>query len=159
MGISTVMPDDFKNRVRVRLYELFLELGRCPSKAEVAATFGCGVADVADAFDELAAAHILVLQPGSGEVLMANPLSAVPTPFVVETKGVSDSRSWYGNCIWDALGVIAMLQSDGRVLASCGCCGESMTIQVRKGEVTSQPPGVVHFALPARRWWDDIVFN
>ena len=98
------MPGDFKNRVRVRLYELFLELGRCPSKAEVAATFGCGVADVADAFDELAAAHILVLQPGSGEVLMANPLSAVPTPFVVETKGVSDSRSWYGNCIWDAPG-------------------------------------------------------
>ncbi len=159
MGISTVMPGDFKNRVRVRLYELFLELGRCPSKAEVAATFGCGVADVADAFDELAAAHILVLQPGSGEVLMANPLSAVPTPFVVETKGVSDSRSWYGNCIWDALGVIAMLQSDGRVLASCGCCGEAMTVQVRKGEVTSQPPGVVHFALPARHWWDDIVFN
>jgi hypothetical protein len=153
------MSGDFKNRIRVRLYELFLKLGRCPSKAEVAADFGCEVANVADAFHELAAAHILVLQPGSGEVLMASPLSAVPTPFVVETEGTASSRSWYGNCIWDALGVIAMLHGDGRVLASCGCCGESMTVQVRTSEVTAQPPGVVHFALPAHRWWDDIVFN
>jgi hypothetical protein len=153
------MSGDFKNRIRVRLYELFLKLGRCPSKAEVAADFGCDVAIVGNAFHELAAAHMLVLQPGSGEVLMASPLSAVPTPFVVETEGTSSSRSWYGNCIWDALGVIAMLHGDGRVLASCGCCGESMTVQVGTSEVTSQPPGIVHFALPARRWWDDIVFN
>ncbi|HYM75070.1 MAG TPA: organomercurial lyase [Candidatus Dormibacteraeota bacterium] len=158
-GVYTVMPDDFKNRVRVRLYELFVESGRCPSKSEVAADLGCGVRDVADAFNELAAAHMLVLQPGSREVLMANPLSAIPTPFAVETQAANGQRSWYGNCIWDALGVIAMLQCDGRVLASCGCCGESMTVSVDKGEVSSRPPGVIHFALPARRWWDDIVFN
>jgi len=153
------MAGDFKNRVRVRLYELFLELGRCPSMAEVAQALACGVPDIAAAFQELAAAHMLVLQPGSGEVLMANPLSAVPTPFVVETQADNGLRSWYGNCIWDALGVIAMLRVDGRVLASCGCCGESMTVRVRSGEVVSEPAGVVHFAIPAKRWWDDIVFN
>ncbi len=90
---------------------------------------------------------------------MANPLSAVPTPFVVETQADTGPRSWYGNCIWDALGVIAMLQHDGRVLTSCGCCGESMAVTVRNSQVESKPPGVVHFAIPARRWWDDIVFN
>jgi len=153
------MVADFNNRVRMRLYELFVELGRCPSKAEVAADLGCGVGEVAKAFNELASAHMLVLQPGSGEVLMANPLSAVPTPFLVQTEAAGSPRSWYGNCIWDALGVIAMLQGDGRVLASCGCCGESMSVRVRRGEVACEPPGVVHFALPARQWWDDIVFN
>jgi hypothetical protein len=153
------MPDDFANRVRLRLYELFLTMGRCPTIAEVAAALPCGVSDVATAFQELAAVHMLVLQPGSGEVLMANPLSAVPTPFVVETRADTGSRSWYGNCIWDALGVIAMLQSDGRVLTSCGCCGESMTVSVRRGAVETKPPGIVHFAIPAKRWWDDIVFN
>jgi hypothetical protein len=153
------MPDDFKNRVRVRLYQMFLELGRCPSSSEVAGTLQCGVSDVAAAFRELAAAHMLVLQAGNGEVLMANPLSAVPTPFVVETPAGGESKSWYGNCIWDALGVIAMLQRDGRVLTSCGCCGDSMTVMVRKGEVEAKPPGIIHFAIPARRWWDDIVFN
>jgi len=160
MWIATrVMPDDFKNRVRLRLYRMFLDLGRCPSSAEVAASLQCGVSDVATAFQEFAAAHMLVLQPGSGEVLMANPLSAVPTPFVVETQSDTGSKSWYGNCIWDALGVIAMLQRDGRVLTSCGCCGESMTVSVHKGDVEAKPPGVVHFAIPAKRWWDDIVFN
>jgi len=153
------MPDDFKTRVRVRLYELFLERGRCPSVAEVAGALRCGVSDVAEAFQELAAAHMLVLQPGSGEVLMANPLSAVPTPFVVEIPSDSRTQSWYGNCIWDALGVISMLGRDGRVLTSCGCCGESMTVTVRNGAVESHPPGIVHFAIPAKHWWDDIVFN
>jgi hypothetical protein len=153
------MVDDFNNRVRVRLYELFVESGRCPSKAEIAADLGCGVSDIAKALEELAAAHMLVLQPGSGEVLMANPLSAVPTPFVVETVSDKGSRSWYGNCIWDALGVIGMLHGDGRVLASCGCCGESMTVTVHRSEVACEPPGLVHFTLPAKKWWDDIVFN
>jgi DNA-binding transcriptional MocR family regulator len=153
------MAEDFKNQVRVRLYQMFLKLGRCPSSAEVAAALGCGVSDVATAFQELASAHMLVLQPGSREVLMANPLSAVPTPFAVETESEAGPRSWYGNCIWDGLGVIAMLQRDGRVLTSCGCCGESMIVSVREGEAEAKPPGIVHFAIPARRWWDDIVFN
>jgi hypothetical protein len=154
-----IMPYDFKNRVRVRLYQLFVESGRCPSIAEVAGALRCSVSDVSAAFQDLAAAHMLVLQAGSGEVLMANPLSAVPTPFVVETQADTGFRSWYGNCIWDALGVIAMLQNDGRVLTSCGCCGESMSVSVCKGEVETKPPGIVHFAIPAKHWWDDIVFN
>ena len=153
------MSADFNNRVRIRLYEMFVESGRCPYKSEVAADFGLKLEEVEQVFSELAAAHMLVLQPESGEVLMANPLSAVPTPFVVETESGAGTRNWYGNCIWDALGVIAMLHGDGRVLASCGCCGESMTVSVRAGEAACEPAGLVHFALPARQWWNDIVFN
>ena len=152
------MPDDFKNRVRVRLYQLFVEFGQCPTIAELAGDLQCDAASVATAFKELAALHVLVLQ-GSGEVLMASPLSAVPTPFVVETQAETKSRSWYGNCIWDALGVISMMQCDGRVLTSCGCCGESMIVSVDKDTVEAKPAGIVHFAIPARLWWDDIVFN
>ncbi|MCU1304633.1 MAG: hypothetical protein JWQ87_4917 [Candidatus Sulfotelmatobacter sp.] len=156
------MPDHFNNRVRVRLYQLFVEFGRCPTVAEVAGDLDCGVSEVTEAFKQLAAAHVLVLQPGSGEILMANPLSAVPTPFVVEAEKAeteTNSRTFYGNCIWDALGVISMLQRDGRVLTSCGCCGESITLTVHDGAVESNPAGIVHFAIPARHWWDDIVFN
>lgn len=153
------MPAEFNNRVRVRLYEMFVESGRCPSKAELADNLKSSVDDVTSAFNELAAAHMLVLQSGSDEVLMANPLSAVPTPFVVETGDGAGKKNWYGNCIWDALGVISMLGGDGRVLASCGCCGESMIISVHRAEAACDPLGIVHFALPARQWWDDIVFN
>ena len=154
-----VMSADFTARVRIRLYELFVKWGKCPSKADLAGDLGCSASDIAIAFNEMATAHMLVLQQGSGEILMANPLSAVPTPFLVETLSAGRTQRWYGNCIWDALGVIAMLQGDGRVLASCGCCGESMTVSVRQGKAACDPRGIVHFALPARHWWDDIVFN
>ena len=151
--------DDFKISVRVKLYQMFVAYGRCPTKEELATALDCSVPDVAAAYRELAAAHVLVLQPGSGEVLMASPLSVVPTPFIVETHDRAGARSWYGNCIWDGLGVIAMLRTDGRVVTSCACCGEGMTVSVRNGAVVSEPAGIVHFAIPARHWWDDIVFN
>ncbi len=152
------MPDDFHNSVRVRLYQLFVAQGRCPTIAELASDLGRAPAEVSMAIRDLAAGHVLVLQPASGEVLMAAPLSAVPTPFLVETAP-SPSQSFYGNCIWDALGVLAMPRRDGTVQTSCGCCGEGMHITVAGGRVAAQPEGVCHFALPARRWWDDIVFN
>jgi hypothetical protein len=96
--------------------------------------------------------HMLVLQP-TGEILMAPPFSAVPTPFITEVEG----RRWFGNCIWDGLGIIAALHIDGRVLTSCASSGEKLELNVSGGVLTGE--GVVHFALPARRWWDDIVFN
>src|SRR5258708_6765792 len=145
------MPDDFKNRVRVRLYQLFVECGQCPTIAELAGDLQCDAASVAAAFKELAAAHVLVLQADSGEVLMASPLSAVPTPFVVETQAEIKSRSWYGNCIWDALGVVSMMKCDGRVLTSCGCCGESMIVSVGKDAVEAKPAGICDFSSPTRR--------
>ena len=150
---------DFALKVRSEIYRHFVESGACPARSDVARSLGRPLAEIAEAYAKLAEAHMLVLQPGTGEALMANPLSAVPTPFVVETRHASGVRSWYGNCIWDALGIISMLHTEGHVLTSCGCCGERMSVSVTAGRAVAQPPGIVHFALPARRWWDDIVFN
>jgi hypothetical protein len=154
------MPEvEFQSRVRLEVYRQFLERGSCPGKSAIARSLGAQLEDVAEAFSELAREHMLVLQPESGEVLMANPLSAVPTPFLVETQHPAGTRNWYGNCIWDALGIISMLQTNGRVLTSCGCCGENMSVEVKDKRPFLQPAGSVHFAIPACRWWDDIVFN
>ena len=149
---------EFNSQVRLEIYRQFIDKGSCPSKKDVANALDASLEGVARAYSELADAHMLVLQPGSGEVLMANPLSATPTPFLVETHA-GQMRSWYGNCIWDALGVISMLATDGLVLTSCGCCGEKMVVEVKNKQPVSLPEGIVHFALPARRWWEDIVFN
>lgn len=85
---------------------------------------------------------------------MANPIPAVPTPFLVR----AGDRSWYGNCIWDAMGISAMLQQDAVIETSCGCCGTAMQVTVVNGSL-GEAPGIAHFAVPAARWWDDIVFN
>jgi hypothetical protein len=85
---------------------------------------------------------------------MADPFSAVPTPFVVTIS----SRVWFGNCIWDAMGIAAMIGADAELEASCGCCGTSMKLAI-PGECRQGDERVAHFAIPAAHWWDDIVFR
>jgi len=144
------MLDD--SSLRAHIYKTIVDTGVAPSVASLAADFEVGQGDVRAALTRMHDAHMLVLQP-SGEILMANPFSAVPTPFVTEVDG----RRWFGNCIWDALGILATLHSDGRVLTSCGCCGDSLSLELHGAALIGD--GIIHFALAARRWWDDIVFN
>jgi hypothetical protein len=147
---TAAMLDD--STLRLHLYDEIVRTSEAPSVAALASHFGSDVKDVGTTLRRMSDAHVLVLQP-SGEVLMANPFSAVPTPFVTE----AGNRRWFGNCIWDALGILAALHADGHVLTSCAGCGDAMTLEVSDGVVSGD--GIIHFALPARRWWDDIVFN
>jgi hypothetical protein len=140
--------------VRRYVYETLLTEGLMPSLSDVAVGISVEPNSVREAFGRLDAAHVLVLQE-SGEILMANPFSAVPTPYVVEA---GEKRYW-GNCIWDAMGILAMLRSDGRVLTSCPDCNEAMTVEVRDGALVDEGVGVMHFAVPARHWWDNIRFT
>lgn len=135
------------DRVRAAVYEITMRTGRPPTIAEL------GLPDAAESLKRLAAARILVLQRESGEILMAAPFSAVPTPFRVVAGGISS----FANCVWDALGIPAMLHSDAVITTSCGDCGAAMQVHVANGDVSGE--GLLHFAVPARQWWDDIVFT
>jgi hypothetical protein len=97
---------------------------------------------------------VLVFAPGTRNIWMANPLSAFPTPFRVETP----RGEYWGSCIWDAFGVVAMLGGDGSVLTGCADCGEAMELRVAGGSL-EPADGVAHFAVPARRWWDNIGYT
>jgi len=143
----------FDAAVRAHVYDMTMRTGAPPASADVAKALSTTRDAVLASFDRLAVAHVLVLQPGAGEILMANPFSAVPTPFRVETGKISA----YGNCIWDALGIPAMLRSDATIITSCGDCGASAEIVV-SGD-TARGVGILHFAIPARQWWNDIVFT
>lgn len=140
--------------VRYHVYDYVMSEGLPPSVAETSSALARPPDEVSASFQRLADGHILVLQKGSGEILMANPFSAVPTPFLVEVRG----QSYYGNCIWDAMGIPAMLRQDAVIEASCGCCSTAMSLKVTKGSL-EEARGIAHFAIPAARWWDDIVFN
>ena len=140
--------------VRRVVYDHTMREGHIPLVVEVASTLGAALPDVQSSFARLSDAHVLVLQE-SGEVLMANPFSAIPTLFVVEAAG----RQYWGNCIWDSLGILAMLGQDGRVVTSCADCSESLMVEVRGGQLITGNVGVIHYAVPAARWWDNIRYT
>lgn len=135
-------------------YGLFVEFGRAPTRNEVAARAGLAEAEVAAAWRELHDQHALVLDPGTAEIRMANPFSAVPTPFRVQAGG----RSWYANCAWDAFGICAALHSDGHIATACPDCGEPLDIAVHD-EAPGDTSLLFHCLVPAARWWDNIVFT
>ena len=142
------------HRVRLHLYERFVADGRPPAAAETAAALGLAEEEAEHAYRRLEEAHVIVLAPGTTDVRMANPLSAVPTPFSVATE----RGSFYGNCIWDGLGTVAMLGRSGRVETWCPDCREPLAFTVRDGEL-EPVDAVVHYAVPAARWWEDIAFS
>ena len=146
--------------VRLAIMDGFLA-GTVPTVTSVASAVETNDENVAAAFDRLAASRAIVLSPGTRDILMAAPFAGVPTPFQVR---VAD-RSYYANCIWDSLGISAALAGQGRspaaaIATRCPDCGDSLRVEVRDARVILYPPdAVVHFAVPASRWWADIVFT
>lgn len=147
-------PARLDTEVRCFVYGVALRRGVLPTRTEIGASLGVDPEEITGALKRLARDHVLVLQPGSGEILMAMPFSAAPTPFLVDCGGVQS----YGNCIWNALGIPAMLRRDAQIMTACGCCNAPMRLEVADG-VLQEVLGVVHFAVPARQWWDDPVFT
>lgn len=147
--------DESDLRIRNHLYSSFVQAGNACTPAETASELGLGVEDTRDAYRRLHDAHALVLERDGETVRMLNPFSAVETPHRVEANG----RSWWANCAWDALGIPAALHVDARVESTCPDCAERLELEVRGGELVRGTELLVHFAVPARHWWDDIVFT
>jgi Alkylmercury lyase len=146
--------DDRDLELRNLTYRLLVELGRAPRADEVAQAAGLARSEVAAAWRRLHDVHALVLDPGTGEIHMAAPFSAVPTPYRVEAAG----RWWFGNCAWDAFGICAVFHVDGSIETSCPDCGEPIAVEVR-GERPSDESLVFHCLVPAAHWWDDVEFT
>ena len=144
-------PEDLS--IRNATYRRFVELGRAPTMDEVAKATGEVSETVRDAWRRLHDTHGLVLD-GDGRILMANPFSAVETPFSVEAGG----RTWYANCGWDAFGIGVVLRTDSTIHTTCADCGESIELEVR-GYRPTDPDPVFHVLVPARDWWSDIGFT
>jgi hypothetical protein len=151
--VSRELSAELDRAVRVALFDLFVELERAPAPEEVAARTSVAIAAVRASYERLHEGHVIVLDPDSRDVWMANPFSAVPTPFRVRIG----ERSWFGNCIWDGLGICAMLGGRGTVETECPDCGEPLSLTVREGRAHGE--GVAHFVVPAARFWDDIGFT
>ena len=146
--------------VRLATLESFIA-GDQPSPASVAAAVGIDEPAAAAAFDRLAAGRAIVLGSDSRDLLMAAPFAGTPTDHRVHVGG----RAYYANCVWDALGIPAMLAAAGRpagakITTRCPDCAATIHLTVDGAQVVADPvEPVVHFAVPAARWWEDIGFT
>jgi hypothetical protein len=135
------------------VYQTFAHAGRAPAIAELAAGVGTTEHRIAASLQTLQSAHQIALLP-SGDVWMANPFSAVPTGYAVETP---DMACW-ANCAWDALGVPALLGVDGWIRTHCAESGTPLEFGIRRGTLEGDD-GVIHLVTPIRDAWIDIGFT
>ncbi len=140
--------------IRLHVFGRVAETGHVPAPAEIASALGRPREDVDAGLLRLAAGRVLILAPGTTNIWAANPFSAVPSAFRVAARG----RTYWGVCVWDALGIPAALHADATVDAQCGDCGERLQLEVRDGALV-RSEGVVHFGVPAARWWENIAFS
>jgi hypothetical protein len=151
----SVAPTPLDQAVRHRVYAALGEGERAPGTISLAKILGVGLAEVHEALERLHAAHALVLDAVTREVLMALPFSNVPTAYRVE----SGHRSWDVNCAWDSLALVRLLDlQDARIVDQGGPGRESRVLTVVGGNLVERN-GVISSPRPAWRWWDDIVFT
>jgi hypothetical protein len=139
-------------QVRHYIYAHIAEHERPPTVDETAAHLDISHDEARTAYEWLNERHAILLEPGSLVVRMANPFSGVPTAYRVRAKG----HSYWANCAWDALGIPAALHADAEIEAACPDSDMPVRIAVVDDEVRGDGE-IVHFALPFRRWYEDLV--
>ena len=146
---------DFDTAVKMNIYETIARTTHTPTSAEVAQSLSASPEEVAVAIDRLHKKRLLVPEPGDpSRIRMAPPFSGVETAFRVKVQ----DKVYYANCAWDALGIAAALHADAIIEASDGYSSEPIELEVRNGQPVPQSC-VIHFAVPAAHWWDDIIYT
>lgn len=144
--------NSFERFVRAAVIQTLRDTGRVPPKEALAESLGASASAVSAALHALADEHRLVLISGTDSVRMAHPFSAVATDFSVRIG----ERQWFANCVWDGLAILALL-GDGSLDTHSPATGEPIGFRVAAGRVLGE--ALVHFLVPARRFWEDIGFT
>jgi probable phosphoglycerate mutase len=139
--------------VRILIYRQFLQTGRVPDVEAIARDTGASERDVVSALRRLADLHAIVLAPATTNIWMAHPFSAVPTAYPVVANGIS----YWANCAWDAAGIVALAGGTGEARTRCADCGAELVMTVRDGRVDGD--AVVHYAVPPRKFWENIAYT
>lgn len=129
----------------------FIDHGVAPRAEDLARILRGSVEDVEASLVRMAGNRTLSLFPDRREIRMAHPFSALPTPFRVRASG-----SWWANCAWCAMGILAALGEDGDVYTVCAHCQRPVTWRMRSGAVHGGD-SLIHFLVPASQWWVDVV--
>jgi len=145
---------EFDVQVKLAVYRALAESGQPPRLEEIGDRLGAPRAELLAAYARLAQRRLLVLEPDGHTIRMAPPFSGVPTQHRVRAGGVE----YFANCAWDALGIPAALHRPAEVSSRCEQSREALRLEV--GPTGPGPTSwLFHCAVPAARWWQDIVFT
>ena len=111
---------DLDREVRWHVYRAFVETGFAPTTEALATAVGTDAESIAASLQRLLENHALVLAPGTVNVWMAHPFSAVPTGYAV-TLG---TRTYWANCAWDYLAIPPLVGGDSVQTARCAETGD-----------------------------------
>ena len=140
--------------IKLAIYQHFAQTGQRPSPALIAEHVRAKVSEVREAYAQLCAERVLVLEADGESIRMAPPFSGVATQHIVVIDGIS----YFANCAWDAFGIPAALHRAGQIRSRCEQSGEPFDLKV---DLKGPPPcdWIFHCLVPAAKWWDDIVFT
>ena len=138
--------------IRAFIYRYFAETTHPPNADETASHFALTHDEARSAYEELHGRHALYLKPGTHEILMANPFSGIETLFRVRANG----KTYFANCAWDSLGIPAALHAEAEIEAACAQSGDPIHLGVTSAQVQGSE-ALVHFLIPFRKWYDDLV--
>jgi hypothetical protein len=142
-------------QLRVFVYDHIVARGRPPLSGQVAEQFGVSPEDALRAIREVKIGKTILPHPETGEIWMAGPFASSPSDYEVRGRDVR----WWANCGWDMLGVAQLVGEPVRIDTRCGCCDAPISIDADAASDPVDAGHVVHFLVPARRWYDDIGFT
>jgi hypothetical protein len=149
------MSGNLVKAVRKYIFDYFLGNCRAPVLEELMIHFRLQRREASSVLEELEAAHCITRVPGTNRILMANPFSALDTPFRVKV----DRKGYFAACAWDAVAFHIMLNRDTQVESFCHHCANPIEIAFSHGKKMSSLPAdpIVYLSLPAAKWWENIV--
>ena len=145
---------DFDTRVKTAIYRGVAETTRVPSAAELAEAIREKPDDISKAYRRLFGKRVLFLEPDGETIRMAPPFSGVET----QHRVLVGKRLYFANCSWDSLGIPAALHEEGEVFSRCEQTLEPIRLRVSRDGPEPEPV-VAHFAVPAVKWWADLVYT
>ena len=141
--------------IRDFVYAYFATTTRAPQIDEIARQFDLTTEEASEALLALHQKHALFVEPGTARIRMANPFSAIATAFEVDVL----DKTYWANCAWDSFGIVAALQSSDAILRSvCSYSGDALQLSVKQDQVISAGE-VVHFLVPFKQWYEDLIFT
>ena len=137
---------------RALVYASLRDTSKPPTLEALTEGTGASSEEIVSALHALADGHCLVLVPGGESLWMAHPFSGIETDFVASVG----ERRWFANCVWDGLSILALF-GDGWLQTHSPATGNPLRFDVSGGIVKGT--GIVHFLVPASRFWDDIGYT